>query len=115
MIIVEIKLVSAISSDRDANLGTLVIDNITTREKFREHDGRRCDYRCRMYRRGALTKAKGEPAVMVGKNAHTRETVVLDHARHAEPVQNLVAKALEGMGYGSGSRVPRGASRSHVS
>lgn len=99
MIVIRMNLISAISEDRDTDLGTLVIDNITTRAKHVEHKGRVRDYRARMYRRGALAKAGGDASKMVSKNKPTRETRVLDHRALALPVQELVAKALNGMGY----------------
>lgn len=99
MIVVQIKLVSAISSDRDEELGTMVISNITDREKLKANGGRKCDYRCQMYPKGQLKRSGDCPRQMVTTRQHTREAVVLDHRRHAEPVQNLVAKALTAMGY----------------
>lgn len=101
MIVVQITLTSAVSRDRDTDLGTLVIDNITSQEKLKAHGGRLCDYRCRAYRKNALTvRAKGNARNMVMTAKHHREGFVRDHARHAEPVGNLIAKALKGMGYG---------------
>jgi hypothetical protein len=99
MIVIEIKLTSAISRDRDEELGTMVIDNITDREKLRGNGGAACDYRCRMYAKGQLRRCDGDARKMVATRQHTREGVVQDHRRHAEPVQNLVAKALTAMGY----------------
>lgn len=90
----EIKLTSAISADRDQELGTMVIDNITTHS-----NPKKGDYRVRMYRKGDLKKHGGSRG-LVAKAKHTREAQVLDHNRIAEPVQNLVAKALTAMGYG---------------
>jgi hypothetical protein len=98
MIIVEIKLVSAYGPDHDAELGTLVIDNVTTREKHFLSNGRLGDYRARMYRKGALKKS-GTPHKMIKKYKPSREARVEDHQRHTEPVQNLVAKALGTLGY----------------
>ena len=92
MIVVDIFLKSAISEDRDANLGTMVIDNV---------GGTRTtgDYRCRMYKKGERKRHPTDWA-MVRTAKPTREGQVLGHKRLAEPVQNLVAKALKAMGYG---------------
>ncbi len=98
MIVVEIKLASAISRDRDCELGTLVIDNITDDVTHVTTNGRRGDYRARMYRKGAL-KSAGCPRQMVRSAKHIREAKVLNHSRLTEPVQNLVAKALKELGY----------------
>lgn len=94
MIVVEIKLTSAISADRDRELGTMVLDNITT-----HNNSKKGDYRARMYRKGDLKKYGGSFG-LVAHAKYTREAKVLDHNRIAEPVQNLVAKALTAMGYG---------------
>lgn len=99
MIVIEIKLISAINHSRDSDLGTLVIDNITRAVKWAAYGGKKCDYRGRMYRKGALAKY-GSAAEMVKATKYTRECVVENHQRLAEPVQNLVAKALTAMGYG---------------
>jgi hypothetical protein len=100
MIVVEIKLASALGRDRDRELGTMVIENITSERTHLESMGRKGDYCCRMYRKGALNKFKNDSRLMVYKSTPTREGQVLGHARLAEPVQNLVAKALKEMGYG---------------
>lgn len=100
MIVVEVKLISALGRDRDEDLGTMVIDNVTTRDKLTANKGTRCDYRCRMYRKGALQRASNDAARLVASSTFTRCGEVKDHARHAEPVHNLVAKALKAMGYG---------------
>ena len=95
MITVEIKLISAISPDRDQELGTMVLDNIGN-----SPNGRQADYRARMYRKGALKQFNCDARTLVAKATHTREGVVLGHNKLAEPVQNLIAKALTSMGYG---------------
>jgi hypothetical protein len=100
VIVVEIKLASAISRARDMELGTMVIDNITDEATHCASDGKVGNYRCRMYRKGALKKAEGCARRMVSTAKHSREGKVLGHRRLAEPVQNLVAKALKEMGYG---------------
>jgi hypothetical protein len=92
MIVIDVKLVSVHGPHRDQNLGTMVIDNIGGTQA-------RGDYRCRMYAKGVLPKHGNDPRVMVHKAKHTRESTVLNHARLAEPVHNLVAKALTAMGY----------------
>lgn len=94
MIVIEIKLISAISRDRDQELGTMIIDNIGGNP-----NGRQADYRARMYRKGALKSFNNDPRALVTKAKHTREGQVLGHNRLAEPVQNLVSKALTSMGY----------------
>lgn len=99
MIVVEIKLVSARGSEHNEELGTIVIDNITTPVKMRALKGAVCDYRCRTYRKGALAKA-GDPRRLVADHKPTREGVVSNHHRHRQPVSDLVAKALTALNYG---------------
>lgn len=99
MIAVDVKLVSAFGRDRDQELTTLIIDNITTEQRHVETGGRRGDYRVRAYRKGALAKADGDHRKMVHDAKPTREGRVYDHARLAEPVGNLVAKAMKDLGY----------------
>ena len=99
MIVVRIELDSAISESRDSDLGTLCIDNVTDRAKAIEHRGRVCDYRARMYRKGALAHNHGDANLLAARAKPTREFIVKDHRRHDLPVQTLVARALEGMGY----------------
>lgn len=92
MIVITIDLVSAVTVDNDQNLGVLVIDNIGGTHK-------KGNYRCRMYRKGALKKAGGDSRIMVRNAIHTRSATVEGHNRISEPVQNLVAKALTALGY----------------
>ena len=98
MIVVDIQLVSALGTGRNRDLGTMVIDNVTSMADHAEDPGRG-DYRCRMYRAGARRRAESDWA-MVRDAKPTREGRVLRHRRLAEPVQNLVAKALKELGYG---------------
>lgn len=91
MIVVDIDLRSAVTGKR-SNLGTMVIDNVGGTSS-------RGDYKCRMYRKGERDRHNGDWA-MVNNAKPTREGEVLGHARLAEPVQNLVAKALTALGYG---------------
>lgn len=84
MIVVKVELHSAITG-QVTELARMVIDNIGgTRTKG--------DYRCRAYR-------KGSPLHPLKRNI-IREGQVDGHRRLAEPVWNLVAKALGKMGYG---------------
>ena len=91
MIVCEVKLHSAIDG-RTEDLGTLVIDNIGG-------DRTRGDYRCRMYRKGDAERVGGVRS-LTAKAKPSREGRVYGHRRLAEPVHNLVAKALKEMGYG---------------
>ena len=89
MIVIDIRLQSAISHTRDRNLGTLIIDNIGGTDA-------RGDYRVRMFKStGVVRKQAGE--LLATKP--TRVGYVRGHRRKAEPVQNLVAKALKELGY----------------
>ncbi len=99
MIVVEIKLLSAISIDRNQELGTMIIDNITSEDKHLSTCGKKGDYRARMYRKGDLKK-HGNARSMVANARPIREGSILGHSRVTEPVHNLVAKALTSMGYG---------------
>ncbi len=99
MIVVEIKLASAISRERDKELGTLIIDNITDNSKHILLQGRVGDYRARMFPKGALKRAGGDARKMVHEAKAFREGCVRDHARLREPVGSLVAKALRSMNY----------------
>lgn len=91
MIVCEVKLHSAIDG-RTEDLGTLVIDNIGGTRT-------RGDYRCRMYRKGDAERVGGVRR-LIPLAKPSREGRVLGHARLAEPVHSLVAKALKEMGYG---------------
>lgn len=99
MIVVEIKLVSSISVDRNADLGTLILDNVTSVDDLLKHDNRKGDYRARIYKKGALTKVAGNAWQMVRTFQPIRQARINGHNRLAEPVQNLVAKALKELGY----------------
>ena len=89
MIVVPIMLASAITG-QVSSLGTIVIDNLGGTNAV-------CDYRVRAYAKGA---ERGGVVDMVAKRKPIRESKVLAHRRLAEPVGNLVAKALSEMGYG---------------
>ena len=97
MILVEIKLKSANGPHRDQDLGTLILDNVTSVDDLLASNGNVSDYRARMYRKGDL-KRLGEWGLS-SKGKPTRTAVVKGHRRNAEPVQNLVAKALTALGY----------------
>lgn len=88
MIVVPIMLWSAVSGKVET-LGTIVIDNIGGTPQ-------RGDYRVRAY-------AKGADAIgivkMVASKKPIREGKVIGHRRIAEPVGNLIAKAMKEMGY----------------
>jgi hypothetical protein len=99
MIVCEIKLVSAICPTRNQELGTLVLDNVTSADDLLKHDNRKGDYRVRVYRKGALAKVAGCPWRMIRTFAPIRTGRVNGHNRLAEPVHNLVAKALRELGY----------------
>ena len=92
MISVEVKLISFYGSRHDRELGTMIIDNLGTGTKARGN------YRARMYPKGAMKK-HGNPRTMVANSKHFREAEINNHAREAEPIHNLVAKALTAMGY----------------
>ena len=86
MIVVPIELWSAISKEK-TTLGTLVIDNISG-------GGPKRDYRVRMYKKSKKTLVEQHRT-----EKPIREAKVLQHRAEAEPVQNLVAKALKQLGY----------------
>ncbi len=94
MIVVEVKLASAIDRSRDTELGTMIIGNVGTCA-----DGRTGNYTCYMYPKGALKRSGGDARKMVRSAKPTRTGFVDGHRRLAEPVHNLVAKALASMGY----------------
>lgn len=79
MIVVKVELHSAVTG-KVSELSKVIIDNIGGTHT-------RGDYRCRSIMRN-------------GKKV-IRESEVLNHARLAEPVLNLVAKALKAMNYGT--------------
>lgn len=91
MIVVRVELHSAIDG-RTEDLGTLVIDNVGGTRT-------RGDYRCRMYRKGDAERVGGARR-LIPLAKPIREGRVEGHARLAEPVHGLVAKALKEMGYG---------------
>ncbi len=90
MIIVPIILQSAIDG-RTEILGTLVVDNIGGTSKV-------ADYRCRMYRKQPDGRFPDLRELLATKPI--REGTVTGHHRKAEPVGNLIAKALTATGYG---------------
>lgn len=94
MIVVRVELASAISRSRDCDLGTMIIDNVGC-----SADGKVGDYRARIYPKGALAKHGGDPRQLVTFAKPHRVGSVTGHKRLAEPVHNLVAKALASMGY----------------
>lgn len=91
MIVAPINLISGINGI-STNLGTLVIDN-----QGGTHT--KGDYRCRMYRKGALEKYRNNAALLVRDAKPIRTGLVKGHARLIEPVHNLVLKSLSAMGY----------------
>jgi hypothetical protein len=95
MIVVRVELASGISRGRDRELGTVIIDNVGC-----SADGKVGDYRVRAYPKGAIDKHAGDPRCLVAMAKPHREGTVNGHRRLAEPVNNLVAKALASMGYG---------------
>lgn len=88
MIVIRVELHSA-NTGKVSELGRMVIDNIGGTRT-------RGDYRCRAYRKGSRLTDGLERNVI-------RRGAVEGHARLAEPVWNLVAKALTAMGYGKGA------------
>ncbi len=95
MITVEINLCSA-QTDEQTPLGLMIIDLQDTHD-----NGKLGDYRCRMYRKGTeIIKNKGYGYHFNKDNPKPiREVMIIGHRRMAEPVHNLVAKALKEMGY----------------
>lgn len=94
MIIVRVELWSAVNGEK-TELARMIIDNIGG-------TAQRGDYRCRTLR-GRSAEALNAAMTRLNKGqggAITREGKVVGHARLAEHVWNLVAKALSGMGYG---------------
>ncbi|WP_066546807.1 hypothetical protein [Sphingomonas sp. CCH15-F11] len=89
MIVVPIQLYSAVTGEVE-NLGTIVIDNIGGTRA-------RGDYRVRAYAKGA---AEAGFLHMVSRARPIREGRVFGHRRQAEPVGNLIAKAMKELGYG---------------
>lgn len=89
MIVVKIELWSAVDHTI-SNRGTLLLDNIKV-----HGNGSKCDYRARMYK-----KSNKDLKTQLATEKPIREGLVLEHRRHAEPIQNLVAKALKELGYG---------------
>lgn len=87
MIVVKVELHSA-RTGAVVELSRVVIDLQQANDS-----GSRGDYRCRSYRRGKTELHPLDRGVI-------RSTNVFNHARHGEPVLNLVAKALKGMKYG---------------
>ena len=91
MIVIKIELHSA-NTGRETDLGTMIIDNIGgTRTSG--------DYRCRMYKKGEVTRVNGAWRLFANSKP-IREGFVFNHKRLQEPVQNLITKSLKEMGYG---------------
>ena len=86
MIEVRVQLRSAISRLRDTELARFVIVNDGT------GDGDTGNYRVESYR--------GRSAVQLDRRVKSRAGRVESHPRQTEHVLNLVAKALNAMGYG---------------
>lgn len=91
MIVVDIDLRSAVTGQR-STLNTLIVDNIGG-------TGSKGNYRCRMYRKGERARYHNDWE-MAGHAKPIREARVEGHSRLAEPVGNLIAKALTALGYG---------------
>lgn len=91
MIVVEVRLHTR--SGKRTVLNTLILDNVTSDAVMAAYRGRRCDYRCRVLRKGEewLDLAYGHKPI--------REAKVEGHPRIAKPVLNLVYKALVALGY----------------
>jgi hypothetical protein len=87
MIVVSVKLDSAISPARDKELARVYISNVGVYE-----GGKLGDYHARSLR------GRGKAALDLG--TVNRQGLVLRHPREREHVLNLVAKALNEMGYG---------------
>jgi len=93
MIVVDVSLHSAIDG-RIENLGTMIIANDGTAA------GGLGNYDVAMYRKGAAEKYQSGARALPYHAKPTRRGRVEGHRRLAEPVHNLVAKALASMGYG---------------
>ncbi len=85
MIVVKVELHSSRTGEI-TELSRVVIDLQQTNDS-----GTRGDYRCRSYRKGSALHPLDKSVI--------RSTNVFNHSRLGEPVLNLVAKALKGMGY----------------
>lgn len=83
MIVVKVELHSAITG-KVTELSRFVIDNIGGTASHG-------DYRCRAYRKGSSLRPLNKNVIRRGE--------VIGHRRLAEPVLNLVAKALAAMNY----------------
>ena len=84
MIVVTVELHSAVTRKK-SNLSTIIIDNVGGTKA-------RGNYRVRAYRKGYDPYKNPLKGVV-------REGCVEGHARLAEPVNNLVYKALKSLGY----------------
>ena len=93
MIIIRVELHSAISRLRDRELARFMIANDGTAT------GRQQNYVVESYR--------GRDKVALDKRQVNRRGVVQNHPSEDEHVLNLVAKALNAMGYGQPSRASR--------
>ena len=91
MIVVEIALHSAIDG-RTENLGTMIIHNIGGSSHM-------ADYQCLMFKKKEIDRVGGARKLIANAKP-IRSGQVLGHNRLAEPVHNLVAKALKKLGYG---------------
>lgn len=87
MLVLDCALWSAITGEV-SSLGIIIVDNVKT-----YNGGKTADYRVRGYRKGTTVKR-----AMTGAKP-IREGKVIGHQRLAEPVWNLMAKALKSMGY----------------
>ena len=85
MIVVSVNLDSAIHESRDMELARVLISNEGGTDKLG-------NYKC-----GAL---RGRGKDQLDRRTVQRQAMVMDHPRQAEHVLNLVAKALNAMGYG---------------
>ena len=96
MITVEIKLLSANGRRFDSDLATILIVN-----RGDSADPALGNYDVRAYRKGSLTKFNGDGFALWRSSTvkPIRTATVLRHKRLAEPVSNLVSKALNELGY----------------
>lgn len=88
MIVVSVRLDSAISRSRDKELARVHIVNVGSKDSDADHG----DYVC--------TSMRGRGKSQLDRMTVSRIGTVLHHARKREHVLNLVAKALTTMGYG---------------
>lgn len=93
MIVVPIQLYSAVTGEI-IDLGTMIISN--TGEHTDPNYG---DYHVRMYKKGDLTRHKGDARRLLAYGKTIREARVFNHQRKRLPVQVLVRRALDAMEY----------------